>query len=109
MAVLVVQAQKIFAVIVAVGCAQDDVDVVFVGLGIFAKRDAALVVELDDDDGTLDSVVKGAVVFHSAHPAKTGISQVAFHFGHFDLAMAVAQAPDMVFDEIQQEIMLCVR
>ena len=51
MAVLVMLAQQIFTIVVAVGRAHDDVDVVLVGLGMLAERDAALVVELDDDHG----------------------------------------------------------
>ena len=108
-AVQIMLAQKIFAVVVAVGCAQYDVNVVFVRLAMLAERDAALVVELDDNHGALDPVVKSAVVFHAAHPAEMSVFQMAFHFGHFDLRMTVAHAPDMIFDEIQQEILLPVR
>ena len=72
-ALFVMLAQKIFAVVVAVGGTHHYMDVVFVGLFILAKRDTPLVVELYDDHRTLDAIVENAVVLHAAHPAKIGI------------------------------------
>src|SRR5262245_18512808 len=72
-ALLVVLAYKVFAVVVTVRRAHDDMDVIFVRLFVLAERNAPLMVELDDDDRALDTIVKHAVVVHAAHPAKVGI------------------------------------
>ena len=102
MAMLVVQAQQVLAVVVAVGCAQDDMNMIFVRLGAFAKSDAALVIELDDDHWTLDAIVKDAVVRATAHPAKIRVIQMALDFVHLDLGMTVAHATDVIFHQAEQ-------
>jgi len=56
MAVLIMLTQKVFAVIIAVGRAQDDVDMILVRLGLFAKRDAPLMVGLIRDAAPNGSV-----------------------------------------------------
>ena len=109
MAVLVVLAQQILAVVVAVGRAHDHMNMIFIGLGVFAERDAALVIELDDDHRTLDAIVKCTVVRHAAHPAEISVFEMLLHFFHFHLGMAVAHTRDVVVDEIEQKIMLRFR
>src|SRR5438093_8636522 len=99
MAVLVVLALEIFPVIVAVGRAHDDVDMVFIWLGMFAERDAALVIEFDDDHGALDTVIECAVVFHAAHPAEIGVFQMARHFLQFQSGMPATHTTNMVFNQ----------
>ena len=71
---LVMLAQQILAVVIAIGRTDNDVDVIFVRLAMFTEGDAALMIEFDDDHGTLDTVIKSAVVRHPAHPAKAGIA-----------------------------------
>src|SRR6266496_3298208 len=99
MAVLVVLAQQILAVVVAVGRAHDDVDMILVGLGVFAERNAALVVELDDNHGALDAVVKYAVVFHAAHPAEVSVFQMSLDFFQFNSRMPATYATNVVFKQ----------
>ena len=99
-------AQKIFAVIVAVGGAHDDMDVIFVGLFVLAKRDTPLVVELNDDHRTLDAIIENAVVIHAAHPAKVGVPQMALHFLHPHLGMIRASPADMQLNQTKQKIVL---
>src|SRR6266550_364004 len=99
---------SIIAFVVAVGCAHDDMDMVFIGLGVFAERNAALMVELDDDHRTLDAVVKCAVVRHAAHPAEISVFEVQLHFFHLQLGMTAAHAADMVVDQIEQQVVLRV-
>ena len=70
---LIMLAQQILAVIVPIGRADNDVNVIFVRLSVFAKGDAALMIELDDNDGALDTVIKSAVVRCPAHPAKVSL------------------------------------
>src|SRR5262245_30044568 len=81
-ATLVVLAQEIFAVVVAVGGAQDDMDVIFVRLFVLAERNASLMVELNDDHRALDAIVENTVVVHAAHPTKVSIAQVLLYFLH---------------------------
>ena len=58
---LVVLAQQVLAVVVAVGRAHDGVDVVRVpGTRGPAQRDGRLVIELDQDDRAMDAVVEDA-------------------------------------------------
>src|SRR5262245_7279910 len=82
MAMLVVLTQKIFAVVVTIGRAHHYMDVIFIRLPVLAKRDAPLMVELNDDDRALDSIIKNTVVVHAAHPAKVSIPQVLLYFLH---------------------------
>ena len=70
MPVLVVLAQKILAVIVAVGRSDDHMNMVLVRFSMFAKGDTPLVVEFNNYHRTLDAVIKRTVVFYAAHPAK---------------------------------------
>ena len=76
-------AQEVFAVIVAIGGANDKVDVVFVGLLILGKGDAPLMVKLDDQHGAMDAVVKYAVLFHASHPCEMGHVEMPLHLSHF--------------------------
>ena len=70
----VVLAQEIFAVVVAIGRPNHDMDVVPVGLLVLRERLTSLVVELDDDNRTLDTVVKHTVFFDAAHPGKMTVA-----------------------------------
>jgi hypothetical protein len=70
---LVMLAQQILAVVVAIGRTDNDVDVIFVRFAMFTESDATLMIELDDDHRTLDTVIKSAVVRHATHPAKVGV------------------------------------
>ena len=98
---LVMLAQEILAVVVAIGRTDNNVDVIFVGLGMLPKGDAALVVELDDDHWALHTVVKGGVVGHAAHPTKIGIAQMIFYFLHFGIGMPAPHAADVIIDKVQ--------
>jgi hypothetical protein len=102
----VMLAQKIFAVIVAIGGAHDYMDVILVGLFVLAERDTPLVVELNDDHRTLDAIIENAVVIHAAHPAKVGITQMALHFLHPHLGMIRASPADMQLNQTKQKIVL---
>src|SRR5262245_63423820 len=98
--------QEVFTVIVAVGRSYNDVDMIFVGFGMFSEGDAALMVEFDDDHRTLHAVIKCAVVIHAAHPAEMSILQMTLHLRHFNLRMSVANPTHMVFDQVEQKVVL---
>jgi hypothetical protein len=63
-AVLIVLAQKILAVVVAVGSAHDDMDVVAVVILELREGLAGLVVEFDEDHRAMHAVIKDAVLLH---------------------------------------------
>ena len=98
MAALIVLAQKIFAVVVAVRCAHDDMDMVAVMFFELRKRLARLVIEFDDDDRAMNAVIEDAVLFDAAAPGEMGLMNVAQDFVHFNFCMARPGAPDVSFD-----------
>jgi uncharacterized membrane protein len=106
MALLVMLAQEVFAVIVAVRRADDYMDVIFIGLLVLAKRNAPLVIELDDNHRALNAIIKNAVIFHTAHPAKMSIAQVPLHFLHSYSRMIRAHPSDMQLDQAKQKVVL---
>ena len=70
----VVLAEEVFAVVVAVGGADDGVDV-GAAWEVAGKGGAALVVEFYEDDGAVDAVVEGAVVAgEGALPGEVGLA-----------------------------------
>ena len=54
-----------------------------------AQVGGALVVEFDEDDGAVDAVVKDAFCFDTADPGKVSRVQIALHFIHLCLRVAV--------------------
>src|SRR6266850_3291598 len=103
-ALFVMLAEKVFAVIVAIGGAHDYMDVIFVRLFVLAERDTPLVVELNDDHWTLDAIIENTVVFHAAHPAKVGIPQVPLHFLQPYLGMIRPRPSDMQLNQTKQQV-----
>ncbi len=76
---LVMLAQQISAVIVAVGRAHDDVNMIFVMLFVLGKGLAGLMIELDQQHRAMDAVIENAVFFHAADLAygRSGLSAAA--------------------------------
>ena len=105
-AMLIVLTQKIFAVVVAIGRAHHYVDVIFVGLLVLAKRNAPLVVELNDNDRALDSIIKNTVVAHAAHPAKVSIPQILLYFLHSHPSMIRSHASNVQLKQTKQQVVL---
>lgn len=99
-------AQEILAVVVAIGSADDHVDVIPVRLLVLRERLTPLVVELDDDDGTMDTVVEDAVFFYAAHPGKVGLLEMPLHLFHFYSSMTWPDAADMNLNEAEQKVTL---
>ena len=95
MALLVMLAQQILAIVVAVGGAYDYVDVILVRLYVLAESNAPLVIELDDDDRALDAVIEDAVVFHASHPAKISVPEMPLHFCHLHGSMIEPHPADV--------------
>ena len=63
---LIVLAPQISAVIVAVGRAHDDVNMIFVMLLVLGKGLAGLMIELDQQHRAMNAVIENAVFFHAA-------------------------------------------
>ena len=90
----VVLAQKIAAIIVAIGRAHDSMDVVARRLVVIVD-DARLVVELDEDYRREDAVIEGAMVVDRADPGEMSSVEMALHFGPANLVMAPPNAPSI--------------
>lgn len=88
-------AQEIFTVVVAIGGANDDMDVVPVGLLVLRERLTPLVVKLNDHDGAMDPIVKDAIFFHATHPGKVGLAKMPLDLFHLYFSVAGADAADM--------------
>jgi hypothetical protein len=95
---LVVLAQQVFAVVVAVRRADDDVNVVFVRLFIFAERLTGLMVKLEDKHGAMNPIIKDAVFFHAAHPGKVRFPQMSSYFLYLYLRVLRPQSTNMNID-----------
>ena len=94
--------QQILAIVIAVGGADDSVDVLARGSLGAGQGDGALVVEFNQHHGALDAVIKNAVLFRAAHPAEVRGIEMLFHIGHFHLGMAIGEIPDVHFNEPMQ-------
>ena len=101
----VVLAQEILAIVVAIRCPHDRVDMVARGV-LVAERDAALMVELDEDDRTVDAVIEHAVVIDAPHPGKGGRGQMLLDFRHADLGMPRTDIADIRRNEPAQQVLL---
>ena len=98
---LVVLAEQVLPIIVAVRRANDRVNVVARRL-LVPQRDAALVVELYKDHGAVDAIIKDALVVKAAHPRKVSISQMLFDLFHSDARVARSNVADICFDQAEQ-------
>src|SRR5512145_1518329 len=103
---LVVLAQKIFAVIVAVRSAHDDMDMIPVMFPELRKRLAGLVIEFDDDHRAMNAVIKDAVLLDAAAPGEMGIVNMPHDFIHFDSCVTRPHTPNVNFNQAQELIML---
>src|SRR5580658_822082 len=96
---LVVLAQQIFAVVVAVGRADDAVNVLMRGLvrigGEAREVRGELVVELDKDYRAVDAVVEDAIGRAAADPGEIGVVKVARDLVHFHAGVAVVDIADV--------------
>jgi hypothetical protein len=80
----VMKAQEIHAVVVAVGCPDDGMDVEFLRLRI-VQHDAFMMIKLDHRHRTLNAIIKGALFCHAAGPAEMGRQEVPFDIVHSGL------------------------
>lgn len=98
--------QQILAVVVSIGRAHDAMDVLLGGLlGVGHKlREVrwALMVEFNQNHGTLDAVIKGAVVLSAADPCKPCVVDVAVNFIHLHAGVPVIHIADVEVDEVAQ-------
>ena len=97
--------QQVLAVVVAVWRSHQGMDVVARRL-IVVDRDAALVVELDQDHRAVDAVIERAGRIAVSHPGEPGLVQMRRHFVEADIGMAGAGASDIDVDQIAQQGLL---
>lgn len=102
-------AQEIFAVVVAVRSAHDHVDVIPIRLLISRERLTPLVVELNDDDGAMDTIVEHTVFFHAAHPGKVGLPEMPLHLFLLYFSVTWPDAAEMNLNQAEQEVTLRTR
>ena len=94
-------AQQISAVIVAVGRAHDDVNMIFVMLFVLGEGLAGLMIELDQQHRAMDAVIENAVFFHAAEHAEFGFDHDAQGAERVELAArtkAILNAATEIFD-----------
>ena len=103
---LVMLAQQISAVIVAVGRAHDNVNMIFVMIFVLGKSLTGLMIELDQQHRAMDPIIENAFFFHAADPGKISVFEVRMGFGQFDPRVTGPQFADVNLDELCQQIML---
>ena len=106
MAALIVPAQKIFAVVVAVRCAHDNMDMVAVMFFELWKRLAGLMIEFDDEDRAMNAVIEDALLLDSAAPGEMGVMKMQQDFVHLHSGVTRPHAPDVNFHQAKEPIML---
>ena len=94
--------QQILAVVIAVGGADDSVDMLACRSLGTGQGNGALVVKFNQHHGTLDTVIKNAVLFRAAHPAEVRGIEMFFHIGHFHFGVSIGEIPDVHFNEPMQ-------
>jgi hypothetical protein len=82
---LMMLAQEILAVVVAVRRAHHRVHVVTRRL-VIAQRNAALMVERDKNDRTVDAVVEHTLLVKATHLGEISRGQMLLHFCHSDVS-----------------------
>ena len=106
--VFVVLFQQVFAVVVAVGCSDDCVDVVASWCSRPFEGDWALVVEFDQHDRAVNSVIEDAVFARSADPCEVGFVQVRFDFVHLHVSVAVLHVADEFVHNGEEQFLLFI-
>ena len=95
----VVLAEQILAVVVAIGCPDHAVHMLardLVGVrGELGEVGGTLVVELDQDHGTVDAVVEHAIRLGAADPGEPGLPDVPLDFLHLHASMTVVHIADV--------------
>src|SRR5580700_10388179 len=78
---LVMKAQEIHAVVVAVGCPDDSMDVKFLRFGI-VQNHPFMVVELNHHHRALNAIIERAFLTHAAGPTEMSFGEMPFHVIH---------------------------
>lgn len=97
--------QQVLAVVITIGGADDDMDVLPVGASIrkvLPHPDGSLVVKLDEDDRTLNSVVENGVIAGATDPGETGFIEMFLDFAHADFGMSLFQVANIKPDQIEE-------
>ena len=100
-----VLAKKIFAIVIAVGGTDDGVNVVTGWDTGPVDRDRLLVIELDQDDGALDAIIKHAVLARATDPGEPGLVQVFPDFGHLHLGVSLSHVTDVDLNKGKQSLL----
>ena len=66
----IILAQQVPSIVVAVGCADNELSMIFLWFGMLAKSDATLMVKFDNDYRAVHAVIENPVIGVAAHPTK---------------------------------------
>src|SRR5947207_6803975 len=91
---LVVLAQQVLAVVVAVRRADHGVDVIARGR-VVVERHAALMIELDQDHRTVDAIVEDAILLDAADPGEARLGEMTRDLVASHLGVARTDAADV--------------
>ena len=83
--------QQIFPVVVSIRSPHGGVNVILGRGATSAESNGALVVEFDQDDGTVDAIVEDGLLVHFADPGETCPVEVLFDLLHLHFGMAIFQ------------------
>ena len=94
----IMQAQQIQAVIVAVGCPDQGMNMKFGRQGI-GQKNPRVMVELNHHHRALDAVVKGVFLAGATDPAKAGLVQMPLDFAQAGLARPLRHGRHVLLDQ----------
>src|SRR5262249_28750297 len=107
---LIVLAQQVFPVVVAIRRANYCVNVLPIRLiavcGKLSEVCRTLMVELDQDHRAVDAVVEDTVWRRSADPGEPGVGEMALYFFHSYSRMVGVHIADIQVDEVNELLAL---
>ena len=87
---VIVLAEQILAIVIAVWCPDNRMNVAARRFTSWSfKRNRPLVIEFDENDRAMNSIVENRVRIHLAYPCKIGLVQMNTHFVQLDGSLAV--------------------
>src|SRR5579875_4177677 len=95
---LVMLPQQILAIVIAVRGSHQCMNVIACML-VVVERDSGLMIELDQDNGAVDSIIKRAHIVDRADPGEIGLVEMRLHFLEPDFGMARTDAADVDFNQ----------
>jgi hypothetical protein len=86
--------QQVHAIVIAIWGAHDRMDML-TRWRVILQGDTTLMVELDEDDRAMDTIVEDTMLVNAAHPGKVRFFQMPVDFLQLDLRVTRPQTPDV--------------